>query len=99
MIPDLPVLLTSAGWCGAAGTIAAYALVSTRRLAPDSRAFQGTNAVGASLLALSAAAAQSWPSTAVNVLWALIGMQTLLTACAWRREPVAPVTAVAQAEP
>lgn len=83
--PDLAVVLPTLGWLGAAGTITAYALVSTRRLAPDSRAFQGTNAVGAAFLAGSAAAAHSWPSTAVNVLWALIGMQALVAAGTWRR--------------
>jgi hypothetical protein len=89
--PDLALVLSCLGWAGAAGTVAAYALVSTRRLAADSRAFQGTNAVGAAFLAASAAAAHSWPSTAVNVLWALIGLQAFVAACTWgRREPVAP---------
>ena len=84
-LPTLDVLLAAGGWVGAVGTITAYALVSTSRLAPTSRAFQGTNAVGATLLALSAASAGSWPSTFVNVLWAVIGLQAFLVATWLRR--------------
>jgi len=103
-LPPLDVLLAAGGWVGAVGTITAYALVSTSRLAPTSRAFQGTNAVGATLLALSAASAGSWPSTFVNVLWAVIGLQAFLVATWLRRSglrvavvPVStPVTEVAE---
>jgi len=83
--PTLDILFATGGWVGAVGTISAYALVSTSRLAPTSRAFQGTNAVGATLLALSAASAGSWPSTFVNVLWAVIGLQAFLVATWLRR--------------
>ncbi len=59
-------LATAAGWLGAGGTVIAYALLTTDRIEARSRAFQGLNAAGAGLLALSAASHQSWPSTTVH---------------------------------
>lgn len=75
-----PVLLTVLGWSGAVSTLTAYALVTHRRLAPDSLAYQLMNIGGSSALAVSATANEAWPSAAVNVLWVLIGLQSLMVA-------------------
>ena len=69
-----------AGWLGALGTMGAYALVSQRRLHAHSLRYQAINAVGASLLALSALSADNWPSLAANLVWMLIALASLLRA-------------------
>ena len=70
----------AAGWLGAVATVGAYALVTQRRIEPDSMRFQGLNAAGATLLATSAAATGAWPSLTVNFLWMLIGAQAMIGA-------------------
>jgi hypothetical protein len=61
------------GWAGAALVLAAYALVSTKRLAGDGATFQLMNIVGAVGLAWNSAASRAWPSVAINVAWVGIG--------------------------
>nr|MBA2380441.1 hypothetical protein [Blastocatellia bacterium] len=45
------IILDGLGWIGAALILAAYGLVSFKRLAPDSMAYQGLN-IAASILLL-----------------------------------------------
>jgi hypothetical protein len=61
------------GWVGAAVLLAAYALVSTKRITGDSAVFQGLNMAGGAALALNSAANGAWPSAALNVVWVAIG--------------------------
>lgn len=70
----------TAGWIGAASTVVAYALVTQRRLAPDSLRFQAMNLAGAGLLAISSARSGAWPSAATNIVWMLIGVQAVIAA-------------------
>ncbi|MGW7354172.1 CBU_0592 family membrane protein [Streptomyces sp. NPDC054784] len=76
----LSLVAEAAGWIGALSTAAAYALVSRRRIEPDSAAFQSLNLLGAALLAVSAASTGSWPSVTANFVWILIGVQALVSA-------------------
>ena len=57
------------GWFGAFFVLLAYALVSTRRVAGNSRRYQSLNVVGASLLLANTAYAGAYPSSFVNVVW------------------------------
>lgn len=61
------------GWAGAGVLLAAYALVSARRLAGDGVAFQAMNIGGAVALAVNSAANGAWPSAVLNVIWVAIG--------------------------
>lgn len=70
----------AAGWIGALGTTAAYALVSLRRIAPDSAVFHSMNMAGAALLAISAASNGTWPVVTANFVWIFIGVQALVGA-------------------
>lgn len=72
---DLPLVLTITGWVGALFTLTAYALLSAGRLSPQSRAFQGANIGGSTLLCMSALMNEAWPSATVNAVWVLIGAQ------------------------
>ncbi|HLS48427.1 MAG TPA: hypothetical protein VK024_00405 [Actinomycetaceae bacterium] len=74
------VLLSIIGWGGAAATVTAYALVTRRRLEPDSFSFHALNLVGATALCVSASVSAAWPSAVVNVIWILIGAQAVVAA-------------------
>ena len=50
------------GWVGAAASIAAYYLVSTKRFAPDSLRYHTLNASSCILLALACASTGAWPN-------------------------------------
>lgn len=73
-------LLVVLGWSGAALSLTAYAMVTHRRLAPDSVTYQLMNVCGSTALAVSATANEAWPSAAVSVIWVLIGVQAVLMA-------------------
>ena len=57
------------GWFGALFVLLAYALVSTRRVAGNSRPYQSLNVAGASLLLANTAYAGAYPSSFVNAVW------------------------------
>jgi hypothetical protein len=78
------------GWAGAALVLAAYALVSTKRLAGDGAVFQLMNIVGAVGLAWNSAASHAWPSVAINVAWVGIGAVAMFRLA--RRAKRAPTT-------
>lgn len=67
------MLVDFLGWIGAGLVLAAYGLVSTKRLAGDGVVFQSLNIVGAVALAWNSAVSHAWPSVAVNVAWVGIG--------------------------
>lgn len=83
MVPVNEFVATAAsiaGWVGALCTVSAYALVTQRRLSPESLKFQGMNLAGAALLACSSASSGAWPSAASNLVWMLIGVQAVIAA-------------------
>lgn len=70
--------ISAAGWLGAGLVLAAYALLSARRLHGNSPTFQMLNLVGSAGLAASAASAGALPSAVVNVIWMAIGAIVLV---------------------
>ena len=62
------------GWVGAIALLIAYALVSSKRLEGDSAAFQLLNISGSILLAANTIFYGSYPSTFVNLIWAVIAV-------------------------
>jgi hypothetical protein len=66
------------GWCGAGALLLAYGLLSARRLTVTGPGYQLLNVAGALGLALNGAVNGAWPSTALNLLWAAIGVAALL---------------------
>jgi hypothetical protein len=84
------------GWVGTIGTMVAYFLVSRGRLRPDSARYATLNAAGGTLGAAASALYQAWPSVASNVVWAVIGLRTLVQVAGmdyarprWTRRPAA----------
>ena len=75
MPPDLWIDL--AGWVGVAALLAAYALVSTRRLEGDSPLYQALNALGSLLLIVNSGYYRALPSVGINVAWIGIALYAL----------------------
>lgn len=65
------------GWAGAALVLAAYGLVSTRRLDGESVAYQLLNVVGAVGMLINTYIRGALPSAAVNVIWIAVGIYVL----------------------
>lgn len=92
------VLIPVLGWAGAATSATAYGLVSLGKVASNSVVFQAMNLGGAAALSISAASVSAWPSAAVNVIWLVIGMHSLLVILRSKRHGNAVVDAI-PAEP
>lgn len=71
------VWIDVAGWAGVAALLAAYGLVSARRLEGDSVAYQLLNLAGGALVLLNSFHYRAFPSVAVNVVWIGIALYTL----------------------
>ncbi len=67
------------GWIGAFLLLLAYALVSFKKLAADSLAYQGMNVAASVLLAINTIYHQAFPSSFVNIVWAFIAIFAILT--------------------
>jgi len=68
------------GWAGAGCLLLAYLMVSTRRLAAAGGAYQLLNLAGSAGLVVNAVVHHAWPSAALNLLWAAIGIAALARA-------------------
>lgn len=73
------ILFDSLGWIGAFLLLLAYALVSFKKLAADSLAYQGMNVVASILLAVNTLYHRAYPSSFVNIVWTLIAIFAILT--------------------
>ena len=71
------ILLELSGWLGTAALLLAYGLVSTRRLAGDSVAYQVLNLIGGALVLVNSFYHGAMPSVAVNVFWIGIALFAL----------------------
>jgi hypothetical protein len=65
------------GWVGAILILAAYGLLSAERLTGQSRLYQWMNLVGAAGFVVNGWWHGALPSTALNVVWMLIGAVAL----------------------
>jgi hypothetical protein len=79
------LLIDVIGWAGAGAVLAAYGLVSSRRMDPVSSGYQGLNVVGAAGLMINTFYYAAYPSTALNAIWALIAVGALWRLWAARR--------------
>jgi hypothetical protein len=72
------------GWAGAGALLLAYAMVSFKKLRPDSRPYQLLNALGSCCLIVNTMYYRAYPSAFVNVIWILIA---ILASMNVRRKP------------
>jgi hypothetical protein len=73
------VLFDLLGWIGAFLLLLAYALVSFKKLAADSLAYQGLNVAASILLAINTIYHRAFPSSFVNIVWTFIAIFAILT--------------------
>ena len=73
----LVLLIESIGWVGAGLILIAYLLVSAGRLSGQSAVFQWMNVAGAAGFIVNSGYHGAVPSTALNVVWLMIGLATL----------------------
>ncbi len=69
---------TIGGWLGAVAVLAAYALVSTRRVEGDSIFFQSLNIIGSIFLMMNSFYFEAFPSVVVNFVWVGIAVYSLM---------------------
>ena len=62
------------GWLGASLLLAAYGLVSFRRLRADSFLYQALNALGSLALVVNTLYYHAYPSAFVNLVWITIAL-------------------------
>lgn len=76
---DLPVtlLIETIGWVAALLILGSYILVSSGRLDGRSRTYQWLNVAGAAGFVVNSGWHGAIPSTALNVVWAAVGLATL----------------------
>ena len=67
------ILVEVVGWAGAALILAAYALLSAGKMTGQSPLYQWMNVVGAAGFIVNGWWHGALPSTALNVIWMLIG--------------------------
>jgi hypothetical protein len=73
------LIFDSIGWLGAFLLLLAYALVSFKKLAADSLAYQALNVVASILLAVNTIYHRAFPSSFVNIVWTLIAVFAIFT--------------------
>ena len=73
----MKLLIDILGWAGVGLLLAAYALVSAKKLAGDALLFQGMNMLGGALVLVNSFHYRAFPSVGVNVVWILIALWTL----------------------
>ena len=73
----LQLFVEVAGWVGALLILSAYLLVTMGKLTGQSRAFQLMNIFGAAGFVINSGFHGAIPSTALNVVWMMIGLTSL----------------------
>lgn len=68
------LLIDIMGWAGSVLLIAAYWMVSKKRIDPESKLYHGLNISGSIFLIVNSGYYGAFPSTAVNVIWVFIGL-------------------------
>ncbi len=73
------LIFDSLGWIGAFLLLLAYAMVSFKKLAPDSLMYQGMNVGASILLAINTLYHKAYPPSFVNIVWTIIAIFAILT--------------------
>ena len=72
------MLIEILGWTGSLLVLVAYALNMNKKLAADSLIYYLLNISGSALLIINTAYHHAFPSMAVNIIWVLIPVVTLI---------------------
>lgn len=71
-------LVEAIGWLGAFLILAAYWFISTNRSNAQDPKYQSLNAVGSAALIVNAFVHQAWPLLALDVIWCLIALVSII---------------------
>lgn len=74
---SLQLVINILGWTGSLLYLVAYALVSLKKVEGDSLLYQGMNIIAGLLLVLYTIYLGAYATTALNAVWAAIGILTL----------------------
>ncbi len=72
------IMINIFGWLGVVALLAAYVLVSTRKLEGDSVPYQALNLGGSVLLIVNSSYFGALPSVGVNAVWICIAVFALI---------------------
>ena len=72
------LLIDIVGWGGVLSLLAAYALVSMKKVEGDSAVYQLLNLAGSAFLILNSFHYRAFPSVGVNVAWVSIAVYTMV---------------------
>lgn len=75
------------GWAGSLSYVAAYLLLSLKKISADRPLYHLMNLVGAAGLILNGLAMRDFPSVAVNIAWMCIGLMALFMIAGRMRDP------------
>jgi hypothetical protein len=71
------LLMDITGWGGSVLVVAAYGLISLKKVTADSALYQAFNLIGSICLIAFTAYKDAWPSASVNTIWAVIALISL----------------------
>lgn len=72
------MLIEILGWAGSLLVLIAYALNMNKKLPADSLTYYLLNILGSALLIINTAYHHAFPSMAVNIVWVLIPVTTII---------------------
>lgn len=75
------------GWMGTVLVVAAYGLLTARRLSAGGWMYQAMNLIGGLALMVNTAYYSAWPSAVLNLVWFGIGLAGLIQSRRRRAEP------------
>ena len=76
-MPETKLFINILGWTGSVLYLVAYALVSLKKTEGDSLLYQGMNVIAGFLLVIYTVYLGAYATTALNAVWAAIGIFTL----------------------
>ncbi|MDX2188898.1 MAG: hypothetical protein SFY32_03470 [Bacteroidota bacterium] len=71
-------LLNTVGWVGAGEVVLAYLLVSTSKVSPNHNIYIYLNLTGSIFLIINTFYLKSYPSMAINIIWAFIALYSII---------------------
>lgn len=71
------IIIEAVGWLAALLILAAYAMLTAGKLEAQSRAYHWLNVLGAAGFIVNSGWNEAFPSAALNVVWAGIGLAAL----------------------
>ncbi|MBP9821984.1 MAG: hypothetical protein KBC81_00860 [Candidatus Pacebacteria bacterium] len=74
----MEILIQTVGWAGTLLIVAAYFLVSYKKVSGDSNVYQAVNLIGAICVGVNVFHQQAWPALALQVTWGVIAIFTLI---------------------